>query len=236
MSKSTHIPAAWVERHASGANLSRGSSAGVRILSTATDLFARFGYNGVSTRDIASAAQVNEVTIYRHYPRKHDLYIAVLESELQQVYFRGDLLARIAEASDGRTVLERTFELLAKTLLHKPEILRLLQYSALDLNENFDPLVRRHLGELVEVLARYLEPWIKKGELRCPSAKTAILTLIGILISHNSLQRVFVGEGLSPDNMFAAYAGFTIQEQAAAEKPVICKEALDADAREMNAD
>ncbi len=103
--------------------------------------------------------------VYRHFPRKHDLYVAVLESELQQVYFRGDLLARIAEASDGRTVLERTFELLAKTLMHKPEILRLLQYSALELNENFDPLVRRYLGELVEVLARYLEPWVKRGEL-----------------------------------------------------------------------
>ncbi|MGA2633486.1 MAG: TetR/AcrR family transcriptional regulator [Terracidiphilus sp.] len=237
MSKSTHIPAAaWVERHAPGANLSRGRGAGVRILSTATDLFARFGYNGVSTRDIASAAQVNEVTIYRHYPRKHDLYVAVLESELQQVYFRGDLLARIAEASDGRTVLERTFELLAKTLTHKPEILRLLQYSALDLNENFDPLVRRHLGELVEVLARYLEPWIKRGELRCPSAKTVILTLIGILISHNSLQRVFVGEGLSPDGMFEAYAGFTIQKQAEAEKPIIREQPLDASAHEINAD
>ncbi|MGA3265082.1 MAG: TetR/AcrR family transcriptional regulator [Terracidiphilus sp.] len=198
----------------------------MRILSTATDLFARFGYNGVSTRDIASAAQVNEVTVYRHYPRKHDLYVAVLESELQQVYFRGDLLARIAEASDGRTALARTFELLAKTLMHKPEILRLLQYSALELNENFDPLVRRHLGELVEVLARYLEPWVKRGELRCTNAKTVILTLIGIVISHNSLQRVFMSERLSPDRMFEAYAGFTILERAAPEEPAIRQQPL----------
>ena len=237
MPKATHIPAvAWGERHMPGTNVPRGRSAGVRILTTATDLFARFGYNGVSTRDIASAAQVNEVTVYRHYPRKHDLYVAVLESELQQVYFRGDLLARVAEASDGRTVLERTFELLAKTLMHKPEILRLLQYSALDLNENFDPLVRRHLGELVEVLARYLEPWIKRGELRCTNAKTVILTLIGILISHNSLQRVFVGEGLSPDGMFEAYAGFTIYEQAAPQKPVIHEQSFDAASRGVSAE
>jgi AcrR family transcriptional regulator len=237
MPKATHIPAVtWGERHAPGTNVPRGRGAGVRILSTATDLFARFGYNGVSTRDIASAAQVNEVTVYRHYPRKYDLYVAVLESELQQVYFRGDLLARIAEASDGRTVLERTFELLAKTLLHKPEILRLLQYSALDLNENFDPLVRRHLGELVEVLARYLEPWIKRGELRCTNAKTVILTLIGILISHNSLQRVFAGEGLSPDGMFEAYAGFTINEQAAPEESVVHKQTFDTALRGASAE
>ena len=37
-------------------------------------MFANFGYNGVSTRDIANGAGVNEVTIYRHFPRKRDLY------------------------------------------------------------------------------------------------------------------------------------------------------------------
>jgi AcrR family transcriptional regulator len=238
MSKvTTQIPAVtWAEDHAPEVSGSRRRGAGVRILTTATDLFARFGYNGVSTRDIATAAQVNEVTVYRHYPRKHDLYVAVLESEMQQVRFRGDLLARIAEASDGHTALERTFELLAKTLMHKPEILRLLQFSALELNEDFDPLVRRHLGELVEVLARYLEPWVQKGQLRCVSAKTVILTLIGIVISHRSLQRVFLGEGLSPDGMFEAYAGLTKLEESAPDKQAILQQALDTAAGEASAE
>ncbi len=202
--------------HGVGARSPKGRGAGERILATATELFARFGYNGVSTRDVASAAQVNEVTVYRHYPRKYDLYLAVLEAELQQLRFRGDLLAGIAEASDGRTALVRAFELLTKTLMHKPEILRLLQYSALELNENFDPLVRRHLGELIEVVARYLEPWINNGELRCTNAKTVVLTLVGIVISHNSLQRVFLGKELGPERMFEAYASFAFLDKGEA--------------------
>ncbi len=217
---SSHIPVVtWSEGRMPGVNDPRGHGAGVRILTTATALFARFGYNGVSTRDIASAAQVNEVTVYRHFPRKHDLYVAVLESELQQVHFRGDLLAGIAEAPDGRTALARTFELLTNTLMQKPEILRLLQYSVLELNENFDPLVRRHLGELVEVLARYLEPWVKRAELPCADAKTVVLILIGIVISQDSLQRVFRGERLSPDRIFGVYERFTKLEQAAPVQP-----------------
>jgi AcrR family transcriptional regulator len=74
-----------LDGHVAGAQGSKGRGAGERILTTATELFARFGYNGVSTRDVASAAQVNEVTVYRHFPHKHDLYLAVLESELQQL-------------------------------------------------------------------------------------------------------------------------------------------------------
>src|ERR1035441_3015597 len=137
-----------------------------RILSTAAVQFALHGYNGVSTRDIASGAGVNEVTIYRHYPRKRDLYLAVLDAELQQVKLRGDLLSRIAEATDARTALERAFELIAATLTYKPELLRLMQYSSLELGEDIDPMVRKHLGQLVEVVAHYLEPWAGGEELR----------------------------------------------------------------------
>lgn len=184
---------------------SKGEVVG-RILASATGLFATFGYNGVSTRDIASQAGVNEVTIYRHFPRKRDLYLAVLESELQQVQLGGDLLARIAEAGDAKTVLARTFELLSATLLKRPELLRLVQYSALELGDEFDPLVRRHLSELIEVLARYLEPWVNRGELRCASAKALVLSLVGIILSHQPLDRLFPSNGAGPEAMFKAFS------------------------------
>src|SRR5215472_608647 len=181
---------------------SRRTAKEERILKTAASLFAQFGYNGVSTREIASAAGVNEVTIYRHYPRKRDLYLAVLGAELQRVHLRGELLTRLAEAEDGRTALACTFELIATTLQQQPQLLRLLQYSALELSDDLDPLLRRHLGELVEVLARYLEPWVERGELRCSNAKTLVLTLIAIVLSRGPLRRVFVGDAESLNSLF----------------------------------
>jgi hypothetical protein len=80
--------------------------------------------------------------------------------------------------------------------MHRSEILRLFQFSALELNKNFDRLVGRHRGEMVEAVARYLDPWIQNGKLRCGNAKTRILTLVGIVISQNSLQRIFLGKEL----------------------------------------
>jgi AcrR family transcriptional regulator len=183
-----------------------------RILASAAGMFANFGYNGVSTRDIATGAGVNEVTIYRHYPRKRDLYVAVLDSELQQVKLRGDLLARIAEARDARTAVSRTFELIVATLQNRQDLVRLMQYSSLELGADIDPLLRRHLGELVEVIARYLEPWVSKGELRCASAKTLVLSLVAIILSHRSLHRLFAGDGSSPEALFKAYAELSASE------------------------
>ncbi len=177
-----------------------------RILTTAAALFAQFGYNGVSTREIAGSAEVAEVTIYRHYPRKRDLYLAVLGAEVQRVHLRGELLTRLAEAQSGRAALAGAFNLIATTLMHEPQLLRLLGFSALELSDELDPLLRRHLGEQVEVIARYLDPWIQRGELRCANAKTLVLTLIAIVLGRGPLHRVF---NLGTDDLpalFEAYA------------------------------
>jgi AcrR family transcriptional regulator len=183
--------------------------AAARILASAAEMFANFGYNGVSTRDIAAAAGVNEVTIYRHYPRKRDLYMAVLDAELQQVKLRGDLLARIAEAGDAKTAVTSSFELIASTMTQRRELLRLVQFSALELGEDIDALLRRHLGQFVEVIARYLEPWASKGELHCASAKDLVLSMIAIVLSRHSLHRLFSGDGSSPESISKAYVDFS---------------------------
>ncbi len=194
-------------------NLARGG-AEARILASAAEMFANFGYNGVSTRDIATGAGVNEVTIYRHYPRKRDLYLAVLDAQLQQVKLQGDLLAGIAEAQDARTAVARTMELIAATLMHRKELLRLMQFSTLELGDEIDPLLRRYLGELVEVLARYLEPWVDRGEVRCSSAKALVLSLIAIMLGHGPLHRLFSNDGSSPEALFKAYADFETSHEA----------------------
>jgi AcrR family transcriptional regulator len=110
-----------LEEHAATATSFRGRGAGEPVLATATALSARFGENGVSTREQASAAAVNEAAVYRHRPRKRDLYWAELESELQQLGFRGDLLTTIADAPDGGAARARAFDLLTEALMPRSE-------------------------------------------------------------------------------------------------------------------
>lgn len=196
----------------SGSTINSSARGGTeeRILTTAANLFAQFGYNGVSTREIAAAAEVNEVTIYRHFPRKRDLYLAVLSTELQRVHLQGDLLTRLAGAQSGRQALTCTFELIA-TALRQTQIVRLLGFSVLEIGEDLDPLLRQHLGELLEVVARYVEPWIERGEIRCANAKTLVLALTAIVLSRGPLKRVFTGESSDMTSLFESYAEFCLE-------------------------
>jgi hypothetical protein len=74
------------------------------------------------------------------------------------------------------------------------------------MGEDLDRLVHRHLSQLVEVVVRYLEPWVSRGELRCPNAKVLVLLLIGIILSHQPLDRLFLGDGSGLRAMFEAFA------------------------------
>jgi len=123
---------------------------------------------------------------------------------------RGELLTRLAEAKNGRAALTCTFDLIATTLRQQPQLLRLLQFSALELSDDLDPLLRKHLGELVEVVARYLEPWIQRGELRCSNAKALVLTLIAIVLTRIPLRRVFLGDEESLSALFDTYSEFCL--------------------------
>jgi AcrR family transcriptional regulator len=51
---------------------------GPRILEAATRIFARDGVSGATTREIARAAKVNEVTLFRHFKNKEELLLQVV--------------------------------------------------------------------------------------------------------------------------------------------------------------
>ncbi|PYX83549.1 MAG: TetR family transcriptional regulator, partial [Acidobacteria bacterium] len=51
-----------------------------QILEVAASLFARRGFQGTTTRQIADAAAVNEAIVFRHFRSKEALYWGVLDS------------------------------------------------------------------------------------------------------------------------------------------------------------
>ena len=53
-----------------------------QILEVATLLFARQGFQGTKTKEVARHAGVTEALIFRHFPSKEALYWAVIERKI----------------------------------------------------------------------------------------------------------------------------------------------------------
>ncbi|PZO41477.1 MAG: TetR family transcriptional regulator [Pseudanabaena frigida] len=102
-----------------------------RIVNTALELFASKGITETTTRQIADFAQVNEVTLFRHFGNKHGLLLAVLQECLQKYL----VLAQVGESfmvsdmstqSDLRRFLKYYIQSSLRALESVPELMRSL--------------------------------------------------------------------------------------------------------------
>lgn len=50
-----------------------------QILSAAIDVFVNKGYNGATTSEIAKAADISEVTLFRHFENKKEIFTSSIE-------------------------------------------------------------------------------------------------------------------------------------------------------------
>src|SRR5438874_10936302 len=72
------------------------------IVDAAVPLFARKGFGGTTTRELAEAAGISEALLFRHFPAKQLLYREIL----QQVGCQGDpALEQLARLPASRATL-----------------------------------------------------------------------------------------------------------------------------------
>ncbi len=128
-----------------------------RIIAAAVTLFARAGFNGVTTKEISAAAKISDGASYRYFPTKRDLFLCAFETELQKLSVRAEELARITNAEDSRTALRAGLELITNNLVKQPELVRLLHFSALEFKSDSDiePIFRRHVYPIFEALSTH---------------------------------------------------------------------------------
>ena len=51
----------------------------MKILTAAKEAFSEYGFSGVTTKELAKKAGVNEVTLFRHFKNKYNLFSKVFE-------------------------------------------------------------------------------------------------------------------------------------------------------------
>lgn len=122
----------------------RGARTKQRLLATALDLFGRHGFDGVSTRQLAERARVNQAAIAYHFGSKEGLYRAVAQHIANEVTGRSTPLvaaleARLAQTADRREAGRLLRELvrgMAAILVGSPEA---AQWARFILREQMEP-------------------------------------------------------------------------------------------------
>lgn len=152
-----------------------------RILQAAAKLFGEKGYARATTRAIAKAADVNEVTIFRHFGSKKNLL-----SELIQTRSALPDLSQLINkqlSGDPRQDLTLFARIFLNVLLQRQDTLRLILCEANELPEIRD-LVAQTPKQLRQVTTEYLQGQIDQGVVRGLDPELMAQAFLGMFFSY----------------------------------------------------
>ena len=133
-----------------------------RILQAAAQVFADLGYARATTRALAAAADVNEVTLFRHFGNKENLFSAVID-EFAAPALTASLEARLT--GDYRHDLLMMGHQVLEVMLQRRDALRLMLCESAHFPE-LRQVLAQNPRQLRQALARYLERQMDRGQVR----------------------------------------------------------------------
>jgi AcrR family transcriptional regulator len=152
-----------------------------RILQAALEIFTANGYARTTTRSLAGAAGVTEVTLFRQFGSKENLFTEVIEN------FAGSALAGEYEAQltgDYRADLHNIGQQFIQVAMRRIKVLRLMFCEA----EHFPELAQalalnpRHFRGM---LSRYLNQQIENGTVRKMDTEAAAQAFWGMILAYS---------------------------------------------------
>jgi AcrR family transcriptional regulator len=144
------------------------------LLDAAAKAFVTSGVN-VAVRDIAALAGVGVGTVYRHFPTRADLIVAVYRHQVEACAEAGPTL--LASSSTPHAALAQWINLFVDFLVTKHGLAEALQSD----NAAFETLHAYFLDRLVPVCAQLLEAAVEAGEIRTGTDALELLFGVGNL-------------------------------------------------------
>ncbi len=164
-----------------------------QIMDVATELFAKQGYNGTTTRQIAAEARVNEAIIFRHFETKDDLYWAILDRKSEGRSFRETLIRLLKEPGSEQEKFTAIAENILRRREQDPSLTRLLLFSALENHKLSGKFLKTYVLEYFETLADYIRAGIREGKFRPVDPVIAARGFLGMVSYHSLIQVLFGG-------------------------------------------
>jgi AcrR family transcriptional regulator len=175
-----------------------------RIIQGAAQVFAEKGYDGATTREIAEAAGVNEVTLFRHFGSKKNIFMIVIE----RFSALPGLEAAVQNQLTGnyRQDLTKLGSHFLETMLKRRRAVLMSLHTAERLPEIRD-VVAQPPTQQQRTLGTYLRQQIARGTVRdLPNPELAAKLFFGMLFEFAISQPFVAGtpiEHIPPEEVVA---------------------------------
>lgn len=166
------------------------------IVTQAMQLFARKGFRGVTTRELARSCGVSEALLYHFFAGKAELYDAIIERKIRQVPEEDLLPAEAMARGDDEGVLRAFAMGLVRDKRQDPTFLRLLLHSALEGHELSRRFYATRIASVLDRLRDYLAGRMEQGALAFHDPEVAARAFTAQVMHALILRELF---GVGPD-------------------------------------
>lgn len=153
-----------------------------KILDAAVVLVSEKGYQGATTREIAKKAGVTELTLFRHFGTKEQLFESLLEHHSFLPALR-ELLPDMEELPYAEA-LETIAERFLLSLKARKPFVKIMQAEMTCHPVKVRRIYSQFMDEMLTTLAAYFEARQRKGELRTFPPALAARMFLGMLFSY----------------------------------------------------
>ena len=181
-----------------------------QIMTIAAGLFARKGYQGATTREIAEEAGVNEALLFRHFPSKENLYWTIIEEQCSARGRRQRIKQILKSGDDDFQIFSgMAREFLVRTP-HDTKMTRLLWFTALENHTLSERFFRTFVADYYEALGGHIRERIRQRKFRKVDPLLAARGFFGMVVYHFLIHELFGGEKyqkFDPEQVSATLAG-----------------------------
>ena len=153
------------------------------------ELFAKKGFIGTTTRDLAAHAEVNEAIIFRYFTNKTELYRAILEEKVHQSDTHYKEVEEMAATSDIQAFLEFIGHRFLERHEQDSTFMRLLLFSALEGHELADMFLSA--VAVRDPMVTYIQRHMDAGTFRQMDPVLASRSFLGMFVCHVQMQEIF---------------------------------------------
>lgn len=162
------------------------------IVSAAMRLFAKNGFRGATTREIAMAVGVSEPVLYQHFATKRDLYTAIVDQMVADVDSEFQtMVGHLQSAADPKEFLTALGGAVIDWYMTRREHIRLLFFSALEGHELAEMWHQKTTAPFLQMVQNSIAHWQSQGLLRDVNPQVAARAFIGMVAHYGLTTTVF---------------------------------------------
>lgn len=169
-----------------------------RILQAAQKLFARRGYDGTTTHDLAAAAGVAEGTLFRHFENKKAILVDVVTQGWVEILT--DLLTELSEMGSYKAIAQ----VMRKRMLNlhqNADMLRVCFMEAQFHPDLRDRIQTEVIAKMTDVAEAFFQTAMERGIYRPMNPRTVAQVFLGMFTIAGFSGDTMMPEGSSPEAM-----------------------------------